>query len=362
MGVKIFVTLESPDPKTSARQSRMISILVQFNVPHVLVDLSAKDRDRKDQKEFMKAKAKKRPGQDAALPPQIFNSGRYCGDYEDFRIAYEGDTMDTFLGVKIRRPEDNVIDTTFLEEEGEAGHDIYNIQLDNKEIKNIIQPDINIPVELEEENQEEMCEEIKLEIIEQPVEAVVTEEPIQPTTTVRDTPELFEDATTELDSAIINGQLVESEPVINIPDEIEEENAAESVEETYTRNRDELKAVIITVEPYLQNIKVLDKPKIKVGKTEPVINIPDEIVEENEIENVTDIFTQKSEEQQKVRETKEPIFHIITVIYPPNVHEHREPEPLNMKPRNKPEPETKPKVGKISQSVHMMLAYQSMYN
>jgi hypothetical protein len=45
----------------------------------VLVDLTAKDRERGDQIKFMKAKAKKREGQDTALPPQIFNSGKYCG-------------------------------------------------------------------------------------------------------------------------------------------------------------------------------------------------------------------------------------------------------------------------------------------
>ena len=45
----------------------------------MLVDLTAKDRERGDQIKFMKAKAKKREGQEAALPPQIFNSGKYCG-------------------------------------------------------------------------------------------------------------------------------------------------------------------------------------------------------------------------------------------------------------------------------------------
>ena len=65
--------------QTSARQNKIISLLETFSVPHVLVDLSAKDRERRDQIEFMKAKAKKREGQDTALPPQIFNSGKYCG-------------------------------------------------------------------------------------------------------------------------------------------------------------------------------------------------------------------------------------------------------------------------------------------
>eukprot|EP00092_Neocalanus_flemingeri_P000985 GFUD01001052.1.p1 GENE.GFUD01001052.1~~GFUD01001052.1.p1 ORF type:complete len:311 (-),score=113.37 GFUD01001052.1:103-1035(-) len=310
MGVKIFVTLECPDTKTSARQTKIISILNTFTVPHILVDLSAKDRERGDQKEFMKAKAKKREGQETALPPQIFNSGKYCGDYEDFRIAYEEDTLDTFLGVSIRRPEDLVIGTTYLEEEGEAVNDISDL--------------INIPLEIEETIETET---VGTENTGIPTLVLVTEheEPYPPNITVRDKPEVREDVIKLVkepepldtkDNVIDTTYLEEETEAVNINDlikhplEIEEEIAVETVEEIPTDNAGLPTKVFITEEPKPPNITVVDKPTI----------------EEDVIRHV------------------------------------REPEPLKMRPRKEPEPDTKPKIGKISQSVHMMLAYQSLYN
>eukprot|EP00092_Neocalanus_flemingeri_P044988 GFUD01050100.1.p1 GENE.GFUD01050100.1~~GFUD01050100.1.p1 ORF type:complete len:395 (-),score=137.56 GFUD01050100.1:102-1286(-) len=394
MGVKIFVTLECPDTKTSARQTKIISILNTFTVPHILVDLSAKDRERGDQKEFMKAKAKKREGQETALPPQIFNSGKYCGDYEDFRIAYEEDTLDTFLGVSIRRPENLVIGTTYLEEEGEAVNDISDL--------------INIPLEIEERIEAETVGTKNTGI---PTLVLVTEheEPYPPNITVRDKPEAREDVVKEPEPLDIKENIIDTtylaeeteaaniNDLIKHPLEIEEEITVETVEEIPTDNAGLPTKVTEHEEPYPPNITVRDEPQVRedatklVKESEPLdmkenvidtayleeetkaININDlikhplEIEEEIAVETVEEIPTDNAGLPTKVFITEEPKPPNITVVDKPTIEEDvirhvREPEPLKMRPRKEPEPDTKPKIGKISQSVHMMLAYQSLYN
>uniref|UniRef100_A0A674PG16 SH3 domain-binding glutamic acid-rich-like protein n=1 Tax=Takifugu rubripes TaxID=31033 RepID=A0A674PG16_TAKRU len=41
----------------------------------------------------------KRPEKGNPLPPQIFNEDRYCGDYEDFFLSKETNTVFAFLGL-----------------------------------------------------------------------------------------------------------------------------------------------------------------------------------------------------------------------------------------------------------------------
>ena len=55
----------------------------------------------------------------------------------------------------------------------------------------------------------------------------------------------------------------------------------------------------------------------------------------------------------------------VVVIKRPEVHEEaprpvREPEPLNLRPRREPE-EVKPRKGRLTQSIQLMMAYQEMY-
>ena len=58
-------------------QHRIITILDSLKIQFVLVDITAPGME--DQKQFMRAKAKKRNGQRNAMPPQIFNCTEYCG-------------------------------------------------------------------------------------------------------------------------------------------------------------------------------------------------------------------------------------------------------------------------------------------
>jgi len=95
-----------------------------------------------------------------------------------------------------------------------------------------------------------------------------------------------------------------------------------------------------------------------------LVNFPVEGKEEIKVETVESMHTELKELAQHAEMSPELTPHRVTVTEKPQVHEEvkhvREPEPLNLKPRREPE-ETKPKMGRLAQSVHMMMAYQGMY-
>merc|ERR1719153_1940453 len=86
------------------RQHRITMILKSLGIPMKLVDISAPGME--DQRDDMRASAKKKEGQRHALPPQIFNGEKYCGDYDDFDVANEDDELEEFLGLPRKTPKD----------------------------------------------------------------------------------------------------------------------------------------------------------------------------------------------------------------------------------------------------------------
>merc|ERR1712168_599733 len=83
-------------------QHRITMILKSLGIALKQVDISAPGMD--DQRDFMRASAKKKEGQRHALPPQIFDGEKYCGDYDDFDVANEDDELEEFLGIPRKTP------------------------------------------------------------------------------------------------------------------------------------------------------------------------------------------------------------------------------------------------------------------
>merc|ERR1711899_319768 len=83
-------------------QHRITMILKSLGIALKQVDISAPGMD--EQRDFMRASAKKKEGQRHALPPQIFNGEKYCGDYDDFDVANEDDELEEFLGIPRKTP------------------------------------------------------------------------------------------------------------------------------------------------------------------------------------------------------------------------------------------------------------------
>merc|ERR1711936_1175098 len=83
-------------------QHRIIMILKSLGIQMDLVDISAPGME--EQRDNMRASARKKEGQRHALPPQIFNGEKYCGDYDDFDVANEDDELEEFLGLPRKTP------------------------------------------------------------------------------------------------------------------------------------------------------------------------------------------------------------------------------------------------------------------
>merc|ERR1712106_347624 len=77
-------------------------ILKSLGIPILQVDISAPGMD--DQRDVMRASAKKKEGQRHALPPQIFSGEKYCGDYDDFDVANEDDVLEESLCIPRKTP------------------------------------------------------------------------------------------------------------------------------------------------------------------------------------------------------------------------------------------------------------------
>merc|ERR1719312_1293948 len=90
-------------------------ILKSLGIAIKQVDISAPGMD--EQRDFMRASAKKKEGQRHALPPQIFNGEKYCGDYDDFDVANEDDELEEFLGLPRKTPKAEPVKTGATETE-----------------------------------------------------------------------------------------------------------------------------------------------------------------------------------------------------------------------------------------------------
>merc|ERR1712123_301116 len=100
--IKIYISGNSGSKEISTAQQKIMMILKSLGIPILQVDISAPGMD--DQRDVMRASAKKKEGQRHALPPQIFNGEKYCGDYDDFDVANEDDVLEEFLCIPRKTP------------------------------------------------------------------------------------------------------------------------------------------------------------------------------------------------------------------------------------------------------------------
>merc|ERR1712156_1203884 len=100
--IKIFISGNSGCKMIINEQHAILTVLKCLGIPMEAVDISAPGMD--EQRDFMRASAKKKEGQRHALPPQIFNGEKYCGDYDDFDVANEDDELEEFLGIPRKTP------------------------------------------------------------------------------------------------------------------------------------------------------------------------------------------------------------------------------------------------------------------
>merc|ERR1711884_841899 len=116
--IMIFISGNSGSKEITNRQHRILMILKSLGRAMKQEDISAPGMD--DQRDVMRASAKKKEGQRHALPPQIFNGDKYCGDYDDFDVANEDDELEEFLGIPRKTPKAVKGEPETEKKEGEA--------------------------------------------------------------------------------------------------------------------------------------------------------------------------------------------------------------------------------------------------
>ncbi|CAG7833984.1 unnamed protein product [Allacma fusca] len=93
----------SGSKEVKKRQQRVMMILESKSIPYEAIDITEAGKEK--DKDFMLSNAKPRAGAKIILSPQIFADELYCGDYDDFDLANENDTLEDFLhSPKIEKP------------------------------------------------------------------------------------------------------------------------------------------------------------------------------------------------------------------------------------------------------------------
>lgn len=72
------------------------------------------------------------------MPPQVFNDAEYCGDFEQFDLANENDTLEVFLKLSVEETANikkSTIDSSKIKESAENGNNNGQTEDENKENK-----------------------------------------------------------------------------------------------------------------------------------------------------------------------------------------------------------------------------------
>ncbi|XP_013134360.1 PREDICTED: SH3 domain-binding glutamic acid-rich protein homolog isoform X1 [Papilio polytes] len=105
MVVKVYISGISGNKEVKKRQQRVLMILDSKNIKYEIIDIT--EPGREDDKDFMQNNAKcnggtvSDPNPRSPLPPQLFNDLEYCGDYDQFDLANEVDTLEQFLKLEL---------------------------------------------------------------------------------------------------------------------------------------------------------------------------------------------------------------------------------------------------------------------
>ncbi|XP_063378838.1 SH3 domain-binding glutamic acid-rich protein-like [Cydia fagiglandana] len=105
MVVKVYISGISGNKEVKKRQQRVMMILDSKNIKYDIIDIAEPGREA--DKDFMQNNSTSNggtvsdPNPRSPLPPQIFNDEEYCGDYDQFDMANEVDTLEVFLKVEL---------------------------------------------------------------------------------------------------------------------------------------------------------------------------------------------------------------------------------------------------------------------
>ncbi|XP_056415655.1 SH3 domain-binding glutamic acid-rich protein isoform X1 [Hyla sarda] len=97
MVIKVFVATVAGSTAIKKKQQDVLGFLEANRIDFEEKDIACNDDNRQWMRENVPGE--KKPKNGIPLPPQIFNEEQYCGDFESFFDAKEGNEIYVFLGL-----------------------------------------------------------------------------------------------------------------------------------------------------------------------------------------------------------------------------------------------------------------------
>ncbi|XP_069802437.1 SH3 domain-binding glutamic acid-rich protein [Dendropsophus ebraccatus] len=97
MVIKVFVATVAGSTAIKKKQQEVLGFLEANKIDFVEKDIACNDDNRQWMRDNVPGE--KKPKNGIPLPPQIFNEEQYCGDFESFFDAKEGNEIYVFLGL-----------------------------------------------------------------------------------------------------------------------------------------------------------------------------------------------------------------------------------------------------------------------
>ncbi|KAM3935841.1 SH3 domain-binding glutamic acid-rich protein [Leptodactylus fuscus] len=97
MVIKVFVATVAGSTAIKKKQQEVVGFLEANRIDFEEKDIACNDDNRQWMRDNVPGE--KKPKNGIPLPPQIFNEEQYCGDFESFFDAKEGNEIYVFLGL-----------------------------------------------------------------------------------------------------------------------------------------------------------------------------------------------------------------------------------------------------------------------
>ncbi|XP_030577344.1 SH3 domain-binding glutamic acid-rich-like protein 2 isoform X2 [Archocentrus centrarchus] len=97
MVIKVYIASSTGSLAVKKHQQAVVGFLEANRIDFQEVDITMLEEQRLWM--YRNIPRDKQPEKGNPLPPQIFNEDHYCGDYEDFFLSKENNTVFAFLGL-----------------------------------------------------------------------------------------------------------------------------------------------------------------------------------------------------------------------------------------------------------------------
>ncbi|XP_053561894.1 SH3 domain-binding glutamic acid-rich protein isoform X2 [Bombina bombina] len=159
MVIKVFVATVAGSTAIKKKQQEVVGFLEANRIDFEEKDIACNDDNRQWMRDNVPGEMKPKNG--IPLPPQIFNEEQYCGDFESFFNAKEGNEIQVFLGLA-PQPSSKVSSPSAEEKEpaSENPENVTNATEEKQEEEvEATQEEEQVEEEVEEEAVEEEAEE-----------------------------------------------------------------------------------------------------------------------------------------------------------------------------------------------------------